>query len=266
MIDLFKLYEKVCGTYNTQQGGHIRPHRNFVDWVNDISLELFEEYFAVAEKNQTIDDRLNPFLKSANVVVGALPGSNYDVFAAPDDYEHFSSARVYLNTNNVGCPCEGVKTLDATGKCIANCGTPYQDADDKILEERKVQEGLCEVPIVKVSNSRWGSICNHKTMYPTVDKPKITQFDKGFKLAPKNLGVISFDYYRKPKAGTFAYTITNPGNIDEYIQYNQAGSTPLEWSEVLITEFINRIGKKYGQFIREQFVFDTSEANRKVTI
>lgn len=264
MIDLFELYEKVCGTFNTQQGGHIRPHRNFVDWVNDVSIELFEEYVAVAEKNQQISDYLTPFLKSVNVVVNPIAGTMYDVIKFPTDYEHYGSARVFYNSNETGCPCQGLPIID--GKDGKECENPYQDEDDKIKAQLKSEEGLCESSIIKVDNQRWGSICGHKTMSPTKKNPKITQFDGGFKIAPKQLGVIVLDYYRKPVKATFDYTITNPGNIDEYLQYNSGTSTKLEWSSVLVNEFVNRIGKKYGKFIREQFIFETSELDRKVTI
>ena len=262
MITLFSLYEKFCGAYNTQQGGHIRPNRNFVDWVNDISLEMFEEFVAVAEKNQMIADYLKPFLVSVNVIITAKPGSNYDEIKMPKDYEHYSSARVFYDSNNKGC-------IDSNKPCIngdtaEKCESPFVDVDDQAVFGKN-DGGLCELPITKIDNQRWGSICSHKTQGPTLEKPKITQYDQGLKIAPKNLGIIVLDYYRKPIDGTFLYTITNPNAIDEYLQFNTS-SQPVEWSGVLINEFINRMGKKYGKYIREQFIYETSAADNKTTI
>lgn len=261
MIDLFQLYEKFCGTYNTQQGGHVRPSRNFVDWANDISMELFKEYVPLAEKNQQIKDYLSPFLKSKNIVINTVPGAMHDIIKFPADYEHYASARVFYDSNRNGCSCTGLPVID--GNSGKECELPYQDEDDR--NKNKVGNELCEVSIIKVDNQRWGSICAHKTLFPTKESPKITQFEGGFKIAPKNIGVMVLDYYRKPVFATFNYTITNPGNIDEYYQYNENASTKLEWSPVLVSEFINRIGKKYGKFIREQFIFETSELDRKVS-
>lgn len=257
MITLFTLYEKFCGAYNTQQGGHIRPNRNFVDWVNDISLGMFEEFVAVADKNQMIQDYLSPFLRSVNVIITPKPGSMHDEIKMPKDYEHYGSARVFYNGTK-GC-------LDGDKPCINSdgetCESPFVDIDDQQVKN----DGTDEYAIGKVDNQRWGSICGHKTLKPSISKPKITQYDGGLKIAPKNLGVIVLDYYRKPKPGTFLYTITNPGAIDEYIQFD-TNSAPVEWSEVLINEFLNRMGKKYGKYVRDQFVYETSSADNKTEI
>jgi hypothetical protein len=264
MIDLFQLYEKVCGSVNTQQGGHIRPHRNFVDWANDVSIELFEEYVAVAGKNQQITDYLSPFQKSANVIVNPVSGAMYDFVKFPQDYDHFSSARVYYDSRLKGCAKPELDLLD--GKTGQKCESPYRDEDDLIRQEQEAEEGLNEVPITKVGNQRWGSLLKHRTMAPTPESPKATNMDGGLRIAPKGLGIIVLDYYRKPAPATFEYTITNPGDIDEYLQYKEADSKKLEWSSILINEFINRIGKKYGKYIRESFVYETSEKDRNVTI
>lgn len=258
MIDLFRLYEKFCGTYNTQQGGHVRPSRNFVDWANDISMEVFKEFVPLAEKNQQIKDYLSPFLKSKNVVITNVPGAMHDIIKFPKDYEHYASARVFYDANSNGCACAGLPAID--GNSGKDCELPYRDSENTKSDGSE----LCEVSITKVDNKRWGSICNHKTLFPTKENPKITQFDGGFKIAPKGVGIIVLDYYRKPVLASFNHTITNPGSIDEYYQYNDSASTKLEWSPVLVSEFVNRIGKKYGKFIREQFIFETSELDRKV--
>ena len=263
MITLFSLYEKFCGAYNTQQGGHVRPNRNFVDWVNDTSIELFEEYVAVAEKNQMIADYLKPFLVSVNVIVNPKPGSMHDEITLPKDYEHYSSARVFYDGNNKGC-IDDISKPCIDGVTAEICESPFFDVDDQVILSKN-SSGLCEVSITKIDNQRWGSICSHKTQGPTLVNPKITQYDQGLKIAPKNLGIIVLDYYRKPIDGTFLFTITNPGAIDEYIQFDPS-SKPIEWSSVLINEFLNRMGKKYGKYVREQFIYEASAADNKTVI
>lgn len=253
MISLFDLWQKLIGTVNTHQGGHVRPHRNFVEWVNDISFSLFEEEYSVWEKEQVISDRLMPFLRSYNIVVSPESNQMWDVVKLPADYEHFSSARV-IRKNGVSCGQLGLPTV--SGKDCKPAACPlYLDEDEQELLRQQADAALVECTITKVTNNRWAAICQHKMLHPTANNPKCTQFERGLKLAPKGLGVIVLDYLRLPKKGSFAYTISNPGTEQEYIQYDADNSQPLEWSETLINEFITRLQKKYGVFVREELLY-----------
>lgn len=285
MITSFELYQKICGNANTQQGGHIKPNTNFIDWVNDTSFALFEEKFASSwEKSQKIDDDLaQPFLKSINIEVKAVPGAGYGIIKYPEDYGHFSTARFFLS-----------KESDKDGSEGFLCGCDFHTADGKVVKDQKckpafisqevwdimetqkdaedkkdgneiIQEKFEEIEIDKVVNSRWGALCKHRFNKPTKKKPKITQFDGGFKIAPAGIKVIVLDYLRKPNKATFEYTViagdptTGKGDT---IVYNANSSKPLEWSDLAINEFTNRIEKKYGKFIRNDFLWQTSEADR----
>jgi hypothetical protein len=66
------------------------------------------------------------------------------------------------------------------------------------------------------------------------------------------------DYLRLPKEATFSYTV----GPDDQIIYNQAGSQPLEWSELLIPEFLARLSTKYGKRIRNEFVYQAGSKEK----
>jgi len=262
MIDLFKLWEKFCGKVNTHQGGHFRPNRNFVSAVNDIRLEIFEEEYKAWEKSQIITDRMSPFLRSVNVVVTGVSNQMWDLIKLPADYEHFSSARIWQRDGEA-CGCNSCDTIDGSTGKESSCKF-LLDADEMELAKNEADSRICEVTIDKVDNARWGAICNHRTLSPQkTGKPKCTQFDGGLKIAPKGTGVIILDYFRLPKEGTFDYTIINPNTEDEYIQYNAGGSQPLEFTELLIPEFLDRLQKRYGTFVREPGLYEQGEMDRR---
>ena len=258
MIDLFSLYQKLCGTYNTQQGGHAKI-RNFVDWVNDISIEMYTEYIANDGKDQQSEDYLMPFSRSVNIMVSNVAGAAHDIIKRPGNYENWRSMRMLYDGSGNACLCVDKPVLD--GKTA--CEIPYHDIDEEILSKMKAESDLTEIQIIKVPNQNWGSVTNHRTLKPSRQRPRTTQQNDGFFIAPKGLGIIILDYYVKPKLGTFAYTIANPGAIDEYLNYDAPNSQKLEWSETLTNEFLNRLGRKYGKFIREQFLVSTSEEDIK---
>lgn len=261
-IDSFKLWEKLCGKVNTHQGGHVRPNRNFMDWVNDIRLEIFEEEYKAWEKSQIITDRLSPFLKSINIVVTGVSNQMWDLVKLPADYEHFSSARIWRRDGEP-CGCNTCDTIDgATGE-KTKCNF-LLDADEMELAKIEADSRLCEISIDKVDNARWGAICKHKTLSPQkTGIPKLTQYDGGLKIAPKGTGIIILDYFRLPKPATFEYTILNPNTEQEYIQYNAVTSIPLEFSELLIPEFLDRLQKRYGTFVREPGLYEQGEMDRR---
>lgn len=251
MITLFDLWEKFCGEYNTHQGGHVRPHRNFTNWVNNISISLFEEKFTGAwEKNQKIiDDLGKPFLRSTPAQSTA-GGPTYDIVSFPGDYAHFSAARYFHK--------EG--TFDSCDGCKVEIKSPAGE-DDYKYETYVAGDGSIEQQIEMVKSDKWGSLMKHLVKRPKPTKPKMTQYDGGFKLAPKGIGTIYIDYLRKPKVATFLYTL----GVGDQIIYNPA-SQPLEWSELVINEFLQALGLKYGKFIRESFIYQTSDKEKTTNV
>ncbi len=123
-IDLFELWEQLVGSVNTHQGGSIKPHRNFVNWVYAVSISLYEEKFQGWEKSKKIiDDLSRPFLKSINIQVRDVPGADYGIMDFPDDYGHHSSAR-YFSIEGKGSPLEGLPLYDCKGQKYAEQTCP----------------------------------------------------------------------------------------------------------------------------------------------
>lgn len=255
-IDIFQLYQLTAATVNTQQGGHLRPERNFLAWVNEISKEIFNEKIQEWEKSQTVDDALAiSFLRSVNVPIAKNAGRGFDVIAYPEDYSNFSSARVLVSDDS-GKTCQEPKTdcMDcATGKI-----TPYADPDDVELEILNRNSNYTEYNLDKIDNQRWGTALTHRLKAPTFKKPAITQFDGGFKIAPANLGVIVLDYFMRPVDAVFAYTVVN-----DQIIYDKNNSEQLQWTDMVIPEFVSRLKKRYASFVGDNDKYSQATVEQK---
>jgi hypothetical protein len=283
VIDLFDLWEKFIGSVNMPQGGAVKPHRNYVHWVHDISNSLFEEKFTGWGRSQKIiDDLARPFLTSVAIQVQDVKGSNYGELKFPEDYAHYSSTR-YFTKNEKGVPLPGLQFCDCNGKVIdttQECPSFLdQEAWDIIKQQKEVEDNEAEktnaanlfkeYPVDKVGNDRWGALLEHRFLSPTSKRPKVTDMNGGLKVAPAGVGIVILDYLAKPKKPVFKYKVT-PGNEqtgegDEF-QYDKANSVPLQWSELVINEFVIRLEKKYGKFVRDQFVSQVAEDDRKQLI
>lgn len=249
------LYRPLVSAVNTQQGGFIRPQTNFENWVNEVSDEIFREMMQELERNQVITDEMAPFLKSINAITVPQPGRSYDLIAYPDDYAYFSSARILLSGNNTGCACDGLDVMDGKGICKA-----WTDTDVKDLMEKYKGSDLCEMSITKIDNQRWGAACDNEFKKPTMSNPIITQFEGGFKVAPKNAGIIILDYLKMPRKAVFGYTL----GANDVVIYNAGTSTQLEWSRSKQGEFLARLIKRYGMYTREPFLYQGGEMERQI--
>lgn len=237
MITLFEIWEKFIGEYNTHQGGHVRPHRNFVNWVNDISLEIFGEKYLEWQKSQASSDHLaKPFLRSTPTIL-KKGTKTYDILEFPSDYGHFSSCR-YIHKGDF-------KPLNAEDLDLQKTGYYYTNTN------------YHEVTIELVDNDRWGAIGEHRFKSPKITRPFMTQYQGGFKIAPIGIGTVIIDYLKEPDKGTFLYTL----GVGDQIIYDTA-SKPLEWSPLVMKEFMSRLGMKYGKFIREPLIYQTSEKEK----
>lgn len=245
MIHLFTLYERFLGKVNTHQSGHARPVRNFENWVNDISLELFEAYYKVFEKTHHISDNLTPFLRSRNVVIVSNAGTGWDLIRRPVDYERFASIRV-IRQGTTACALKGCETVNCTGD--------YVDPDELAILQAELDGTKKEVPVDKIDNARWSALAGRITKGATFNTPKCTLYDEGFKIAPKGLGVVVMDYFRKPAKVKFNYNLVNAGTENEAIQYVEAGSVHLDWPESVMPEFLARLEIAYGGFKQNNLV------------
>lgn len=247
MLSLFKIWTSFQSYVNTFQGSWYRPISDFQPAVNDISMQLWENWTALLEKSQEIQDRLSPFKMSKNLVVNGAT-ARYGELKFPKDYDRFSSARIIRHNDTcVPCPdvdggaCDGFKT--------------QEEVTDKYFD------GLKESRVELVDNQRWAACLDHLTKKPTLEAPKMVQTKSGWNVAPRKVSVIVLDWYKRPKEGTFRYTIT-PGNpqtgAGDFLVYDDALSEKLEWEESIINEFIWRLGERFGLFTYNQFTAQIS--------
>lgn len=263
-IDPFALYQSFQSYVNTFQGGWFRPQTDFQTATNDISNELWEKWTRLSEKSQEIRDNLGPFLRSKNRIV-EKQSTYYGTFLPPDDYGRFASARI-IRKDNECIPCRGIGGIE--GKEQGDCSET--DIQDQEQVSDTYYEGICEQQIDMIDNMRWGSVCQHLTKAPTLYNPKMTQYSVevtgpkstitgkiAFKVAPRTVSVVVLDYYIRPTPCVFGYTKA-PGDVQtgagDQIIYDVNKSTPLQWPTTVITEFLIRLGERYGFFTRDQFM------------
>lgn len=249
MLSLYSIWSSFQSLVNTAQNSFFRPQTDFAQQVNDISNEIWEEWTGMAEKSQEIRDHLAPFLISKNLKVEPR-NTYYGEALYPKNYGRFASAAVWsLKNQCVPCPnvdggkCKGVKT------------------QEEVNEE--YYANITENEVDLVDAQRWTSCLNHKTKKPTLSKPKITQINGGWKVAPRDASILVLSYYTKPVEGTFKYTVVAGNTVTgdgDYIQYDPT-SVPLQWPETVINEFLWRLATRYGLFINSQFL--TQFANSK---
>jgi len=261
MIDPFDLWKKFCSDNNTFQGGFFRPDRDYQENINAISLDAFVAFTAMDEKTQQIEDWLAPFAKTINIIV--LPGAGnygvakYPAAPNPNPYEAYKAARSLQHKDE--CLCEEGASIFKDGVCVDN-----ETEIQKLQRVERYKAGIFEATITKVTSSKWSACLEHETKCPTFKSPKITQFDEGFKVAPRSVSVIVLDYYKKPKAAKFAYTIAtgNPQTgAGDYLIYNQAASEPLEWPQSMIPYFLDKLQQIYAKFTRDPELFQMNKAS-----
>lgn len=256
MIDMFALWKQFCSGNNTFQGGFFRPARDYQENVNAISQKAFATFTAMDEKTQQIDDFLAPFADTVNIIVTPMAG-NEGLAKYPKDYEAWKAARSLQHGDQ--CMCEGDHKVFNDGECVTN-ETELQ----KFQRVERYKDGILERPITKVESSHWGSCLEHETKCPTFEKPKLTQYNKGFKVAPRQVSVIVLDYYKKPLDATFAYTIA-PGNpqtgAGDYLIYDANASQKLEWPVSMTDYFLDELQKIYAKFTRDPILFQMAKAS-----
>ncbi len=254
MIDPYSLWLDFNSIANTSINGWFRPETDFIRAVNQISIDLWNNYTGEAEKSEEIKSKLSPFLLSKNIAVQSS-GGYYGVAKKPPLYGRFSSARIVVHSSGT---------------------IPAKDVDEGKCEGLKTQEEITdeyydnikEYKVQMIENQRWSAYCEHLSKGPTLAKPGITQINDYFRVAPRKISVIVIDYYKEPKPATFKYSLT-PANIQtgsgDMIIYNSNSSEKLEWPEQMRNEFLEELKKWYIQFTRDQNFSNISAQQKQVT-
>lgn len=254
-IDLFDLYNDFNAYVNTFQGGFFPPQSIFTRVLNIAQKELWNKWTRQAEKSQEIKDNLFPFLVPLNVIT-KQSNSYYATLEQPNNYGRFASAKILLVKDTTQCvPDKSVNS----GKCFN--GKFKSDIDLANDYYDNVREGEIEM----VDNQRWSAVLEHLTKYPTFERPKMTQINNGFKVAPREVSVVVLNYYTAPAPAFFAYTVA-PGNLQtgagNQIIYNKDLSKQVQWN-VTVKPFLLEIMKDlYASYTRD-VQFQNINSNQK---
>lgn len=258
-ISLGPLYNDFQSYVNTFQGGWFRPQTDFQNACNNISNDLWEKWTRQAEKSQEIIDNLAPFLRSQNRTT-VPQAASYAKFDPPKDYGRYASARIIVQGADTCIRCAGLVTDADQGACSET------DVESQEAVTQKYYENICERQVDKIDDQRWGAVCDHLTHKPTLQNPKITQIDGGFKVAPRSVSVVVLDYYIRPTDAVFGY-VKAPGNVQtgagDQIIFDPK-STPLQWPSTVVNEFLIRLGERYGLFTRDQFMAQASTQQKQL--
>jgi hypothetical protein len=204
----------------------------------------------MSEKSQQIRDFLFPLLISRNIIVKPK-NSYYGFLDKPKDYGRWGSARIW--TIKEQCvPCAEVDN----GKCEG------WKSQEEINEE--YYKNIEEAQIDLIDEQRWAACLKHLTKKPTLAKPKMTQIDGGWRVAPRTVSVVALDWYKVPKDGEFKYTIAagNPQTgAGDYIIYDTS-SQQLEWPEMVLNYFVWHLGSRYGLFTNNQLILQFAEQQK----
>lgn len=243
MININDFRISLLNLANKWRSGSLPPSRQD-DFLQQASIELFNEKRLAAVQNEKIDDDLANFLKSQNLPVTTPEGQNYGLVTRPiSEYNYFWSMRCFFSG-----------TIDKPISC--GCPTADNSACDAHDNFIKPEVPLELIPIVKesrvtiVNAGQWDSVLKHRTKAPTLDNPYGTQFSTGWKIAPRNLNIVVFDNYRLPVKAVFGYTVVqNNATGVPYYQYNPATSVDIEWPLQVKDELLDRTLKLFAIYL-----------------
>lgn len=248
-----QLYNDFKKRENTWQAGHVSPQQ-FCGWLHECQLEIQNELIKSLGNNQVIDDNLRFFVKTVQIPISDI-GKN-GVVKYPKNYRRFVDLRFFSKEENgEGCICSDIDILDENGDCR------------ELTEEEKAEQKysssieLYERGIDKVTNNRWGSVCEHEIIKPSFENVYSTQYENGFKVVPKNIGVVVLDYIAIPERPNISYEL----NEEQEFICTDENSDKLLWGEEMIPELMARLKKRFAAFTKDGESYQMGEQERRIT-
>ena len=249
MISVCQIYNDFKGENNTWQQGHFRP-QSFEFSLHMAQMEVFNKLRMEWEKSQVVSDNLRPFFKSVQISIKDYPKGG--MIEYPADYSMYSSLRYFSRSRsggagvNVAC----IEVLDKGSICRP------------LREEEKTaalsMDELYEHPIDKIDNQRWGAASQHQFIPLDINNPGCTQYNEGFKVLPKKIGVVVLDYLAIPERPKFNYHKDAKHNIlcDK--------CTDLLWGEEVLPEIMSRLKTRYGSYTSNQVKYEEGTRETKL--
>ena len=254
VINNYQTWLALLQLVNVQQNGQIPP-TVFNGWYNEVNKLVFKDLAEQFQLNQVLSDLLMPFRKAKLIQLLAQPGQNWSLLVVPDDYQYFVSASVLTQKQEDECfKDSNLPLIDGDGSA-----QKYTDPDFAQMAINyagaNIEEGLCQL----IDAQRWPTCTTHKTKGPTLKSPKMTQFDKGFKVAPKGGVSLLLYYLSTPQDSIFNYTISN----QDIAIYVPGTSQQLQWSDQVLPRFLAELQKKYAAYIGDNGMYQMGENDKK---
>jgi hypothetical protein len=236
MINISEFRTNLLDSINKWRSGSIPPGRQD-NFIQQASIELLNEKYLAQIQTQKLDDDISIFHKSVNLPVTVPEGLNYGLIQFPTDYIYYWTLRAFFsgtidNLNSCGCPTADNSACNAQTNLIQ---TPVPIELIPIVKEVNVE---------KVDSGRWSAVLNHRTKAPTLNHPYCTEYEGGFKVAPRNLSIVTMDYYVLPVKAKFGYQIIqNNVTAVPFYQYDPNTSTNIQWGSQVQNELLDRVMK-----------------------
>lgn len=244
-IDVYQTWLDLLQLVNVQQNGQIPPSV-FVSWYNQVNEWLFKKLVTEYQTNQVQSDLLSPFLSVVNARVVDQRGQSWGLVAYPSDYQYYVNATILRPAEENTCFYnKDLPIIDGDGK-----SKKVTDADFAQMAINFAGSNVEEYQIRLIDSAAWAGCLTHSTKGPSWQKPKMTQFSSGFKVAPKGITSIVLSYFHTPRKAVFGYTISN-----DIVIYDANTSVQLEWSVNALPIFLAELQKKYAAYIGDPNMF-----------
>lgn len=251
MIDVFDLYNDFRNLVNTWQGGNWSLNEAFIRNLNIVYSFIANREIRNARKSQESKDNAIAFLVSKNIIIKSSPYERYAILPLPKDYFRFSSSRIVLIKNETIVSTIPDISVNK-GKCFDG-----KKSNVTIIQPTVAKSTVSEIAIELIDDAQWAGCMNHLKKFPTMAAPKMVQINGTFQIAPKEVSVCVFSYYKSPAPAILSVTYTDGDNQfgegDEVI-YNESKSTKILLPLNLKNEILWMLGEAYGYFTREQFL------------
>jgi len=240
VINNYDTWIKSMRRVNVQQNGQMPP-TVFNGWYNEANQRLFRMMAAQYQTDQDSADLLMPFTKIVLLPVDPRPGQNWGLVTVPTDYEYFRGAAILTQKQEDECfSNSNLPIIDGDGK-----SKKYIDPDYAQMAANYVGANMEEGQIQLIDALRWQSCLTHHTKGATLAQPKATQYNQGFKIAPKGVVSVLLYYFSTPPDSVFAYTISD----EDILIYDANASQQLLWSNQMQPQFLDIIEKLYYGYV-----------------
>ena len=118
-----------------------------------------------------------------------------------------------------------------------------------------------EVSVEEVDNLEFGQRTQSEIVIPTLRHPIYTDYADYMQFEPKNIGLITMDYFRQPTSPVWGFTLVNNRPV-----YNAATSTDWELPNETHSELVAIMASYLGINLRENDLIQYAELQKKELI